>query len=244
MLLPIKNRRFTDRILAQLKEYILSRQILPGERLPSEAEFAETFGVSRGTIREALHILEHDGIVRIKKGPGGGLFLSEGNLVQVIDSIFFTMQWEKISFDTLMETRKSLEDRIARLAATRAEKEDMVVIEQILKRMEAPGLSHDLFVQFDTDFHVALAKAAKNKILLMFMVAVKELHNRVVNYSELHDHLFPAAREYHRKILEAVKDKDPDKAAEMMAEHLDYFERHYRNHVQSTDSSTERSDKV
>lgn len=244
MLSPIKNRRFTDRILAQLKEYILSRQILPGERLPSEAEFAEIFGVSRGTIREALHILEHDGIVRIKKGPGGGLFLSEGNLVQVIDSIFFTMQWEKISIDTLIETRKPLEDKIARLAATRAEEKDIQGVEQILKNMEAPDLSHDLFVQYDTDFHVALAKAAKNKVLLMFMVAVKELHNRIVDYSELHDHLFPAAREYHRKILEAIKDKDPDKAAEMMAEHLDYFETHFRNHVQSTDLSTERSDKV
>jgi len=244
MLSPIKNRRFTDRILAHLKEYILSRQILPGERLPSEVEFAEIFGVSRGTIREALHILEHDGIVRIKKGPGGGLFLSEGNLVQVIESIFFTMQWENISFDTLIETRKPLEDKIARLAAARAEEEDIQEIEQILKKMEAPDLSHDLFVQLDTDFHVALAKAAKNKILLMFMVAVKELHNRVVNYSELHDHLFPAARDYHRKILEAVKDKDPDKAAEMMAEHLDYFEKHFRNHVQSTDLLTERSDKV
>lgn len=244
MLSPIKNRRFTDRILAQLKEYILSRQILPGERLPSEAEFAETFGVSRGTIREALHILEHDGIVRIKKGPGGGLFLSEGNLVQVIDSIFFTMRWEKISFDTLLETRKTLEDRIARLAAIRAGKEDIHEIEQILEKMKPVDLGHDLFVQYDTDFHVALAKSAKNKILLIFMVAVKELHNRVVNDSELHDHLFPAAREYHQKILDAVKNKDPDKAAEMMAEHLDYFETHYRNHFKSTNFSTERSDNV
>jgi GntR family transcriptional repressor for pyruvate dehydrogenase complex len=244
MLSPIKNRRFTDRILAQLKEYILSRQILPGERLPSEAEFAEIFGVSRGTIREALHILEHDGIVRIKKGPGGGLFLSEGNLVQVIDSLFFTMQWEKISLDTLMETRKPLEDKIARLAATRAEEEDIQEIEKILEKMETPDLSHNLFVQFDTDFHVALAKAAKNKILLMFMVAVKELHNRIVDYSELHDHLFPAAREYHRKILDAIKDKAPDRAAEMMAEHLDYFEKHFRNHVQPAKFPNERSDKV
>ena len=147
MLVPIKNRRFTDRIIAQLKEYILSRQILPGERLPSEAEFAETFGVSRGTIREALHILEHDGIVRIRKGPGGGLFLSEGNLVQVIESMFFSMRWEQISFETLMEARKTLEDRIARLAAIRAEEEDIEEIGRILKVMESPDLSRDSFVQ-------------------------------------------------------------------------------------------------
>jgi len=128
-----------------------------------------------------------------------------------------------------------------RIDSARKERKDA---ESILKKMEAPDLSHDLFVQYDTDFHVALAKAAKNKVLLMFMVAVKDLHNRVVDYSELHDHLFPAAREYHRKILDAVKDKDPDRAAEMMAEHLDYFEKHFRNHVQSTDFLTERSGKV
>jgi DNA-binding FadR family transcriptional regulator len=244
MLVPIKNRRFTDRIIAQLKEYVLSQSFAPGERLPSETQFAEIFGVSRGTIREALHILEHDGIVRIKKGPGGGLFLSEGNLGQVIESMFFTMRREQISFESLMEARKTLEDRIARLAAIRADAEDIEEIDKILKEMETPSLSHDLFVKHDTEFHVGLAKAAKNRILLMFMVAVKELHNRVVNYSELHDHLFPAAWEYHRKILEAVKDKDPDKAAEMMAEHLDYFEKHFRNHVQSTDLPAERSDKV
>ena len=226
MLIPIKNRRFTDHIIAQLKEYILSRQILPGERLPPEAEFAETFGVSRGTIREALHILEHDGIVRIKKGPGGGLFLSEGNLVQVIESMFFSMRWEQISFETLMEARKTLEDRIARLAAIRAEEEDIEEIGRILKVMESPDLSRDSFVKYDTEFHVGLAKAAKNKVLLMFMVAVKELHNRILNYAELHDSLFPEAIRYHRKIYEEIKAKNPERAARVMAEHLEYFEKH------------------
>jgi GntR family transcriptional regulator, transcriptional repressor for pyruvate dehydrogenase complex len=226
MLVPIKNRRFTDRIIAQLKEYILSQSFAPGEKLPSETEFAEIFGVSRGTIREALHILEHDGIVRIKKGPGGGLFLSEGNLGQVIESMFFTMRREQISFETLMEARKTLEDRIARLAAIRAEEEDIEEIDRILKAMEAPGLSHDLFVKYDTEFHVGLARAAKNKVLLMFMVAVKELHNRIVDYAELHDSLFPEAIRYHHKIHNEIKAKNPEKAAQMMAEHLEYFEKH------------------
>lgn len=226
MLIPIKNRRFTDRIIAQLKEYVLSQSFTPGEKLPSEAEFAAIFGVSRGTIREALHILEHDGIVRIKKGPGGGMFLSEGNLGQVIESMFFTMRWEQISFETLMEARKTLEDRIARLAAIRAEKEDLEDVGGILKAMESPDLGRDSFVKYDTEFHVGLAKAAKNKVLLMFMVVVKELHNRIVNYAELHDSLFPEAIRYHRKIFEEIKAKNPERAAQVMAEHLEYFEKH------------------
>ena len=231
MLTPLTNRRFTDRILVQLKDYILSHRIQRGERLPSESDLAEIFGVSRGTIREALHILEHDGIVQIKKGPGGGIFLSDGNLLQVIDSIFFTMQWEQVSFPTLMEARKSLEDRIARLAALRADKQDLEEIEKILQKMESTGLGQGLFIQYDTDFHVALAKAAKNRILLMFMVALKELHNRVVDYSKLHESLFPVAIHYHREIWKAVKDGDPEKAANVMAEHLEYFERHFEQHL-------------
>lgn len=233
MLTPLTNKRFTDRILAQLKEYILSHRIQRGERLPSESDLAEIFSVSRGTIREALHILEHDGIVQIKKGPGGGIFLSDGNLLQLIDSIFFTLRWEQVSFPTLMEARKSLEDRIARLAALRADDEDREEIEKILEKMKSAGRDPGLFVQYDTDFHVALAKAAKNKILLLFMVAIKELHNRVVDYSKLHESLFPVAINYHREIWKAVKDGDPEKAAEVMADHLEYFEKHFEQHLEN-----------
>jgi len=228
MLDPVKNRRYTDHIVEQLKEYILNQQLGPGERLPSEAELCETFNVSRGTIREALHMLEHDGVVCIKKGPGGGMFVSEGNFFQVIESIFYALRWEQISFESLMETRKTLEDRIARLAARRATKTDIGELGAILKKMEAPDTDHVQFVQYDTDFHVCLAKAAKNKILEMFMFAVKELHNRVVDYEALHDDLFPVAIRFHRDICEAVGRKQPEEAAAAMLAHLEYFEGHYR----------------
>jgi GntR family transcriptional repressor for pyruvate dehydrogenase complex len=231
MMNPVKNRRYTDHIVEQLKEYILNQQLSPGERLPSEAELCEIFNVSSGTIREALHMLEHDGVVDIKKGPGGGMFVSEGNFFQVIESIFYALRWEQISFESLMETRKTLEDRIARLAAKRATKMDITELGAILKKMEAPNTDHAQFVQCDTDFHVCLAKAAKNKILMMFMAAVKELHNRVVDYETLHDDLFPVAIRFHRNIYEAVAKKQPEEAAAAMVAHLEYFEEHYRKNT-------------
>ncbi len=154
MLNPVKNRRYTDHIVEQLKEYVLSRELPPGERLPSDAVLSEAFGVSRGTIREALHMLEHDGVVTIKKGPGGGIFVSEGNFLQVVDSIFYALRWEQISedsFHALIETRKTPEDRIARLAAERADQEDLSALEAILDLMEAPGIDHASFARYDTD---------------------------------------------------------------------------------------------
>jgi GntR family transcriptional regulator, transcriptional repressor for pyruvate dehydrogenase complex len=183
-----------------------------------------------GTIRESLHMLEHDGVVRIKKGPGGGIFVSEGNLFQVIESIFYALRRENAStesFEALIETRKTLEDRIVRLAASRATDEDIFELETILSEMEAPGIDHMSFVQLDTDFHVNLAKAAKNNILQMFMVAVKQLHNLVVDYEDLHDELFPVAIRFHREIFDAVRSRRPEEAAAAMFSHLDYFDIHY-----------------
>lgn len=229
MLRPVKNRRYTDHIVEQLKEFILDKNLNPGEKLPHESVLAETFGVSRGTIREALHMLEHDGIVQIKKGPGGGIFISEGNLFQVIDSILYALRWEKISLNSLLEARKILEDRIARLAALRATDSDHEVIEAILNQMESAETSHAQFISLDTDFHVALAKVAKNEILHVFMVAVKELHNRLLDKTDIPDDLYPTAIGFHRKIFEAVKAGDPQQAAALMAEHLDYFGGHFQD---------------
>ena len=93
--------------------------------------------------------------------------------------------------------------------------------------METSDINHAQFVQYDTDFHVCLAKVARNKILEMFMVAVKELHNRVVDYEALYDELFPVAIRFHRDIYAAVAEKEPEKAAAAMAAHLEYFEEHY-----------------
>ena len=229
MLNPVKNRRYTDHIVEQLKEYILAQGLNPGAKLPHESQLAESFGVSRGTIREALHMLEHDGIVQIKKGPGGGIFISEGNLFQVIDSISYALRWEKISLASLLEARKTLEDRIARLAALRATAADLNQIETILLNMEAAETNHAQFIGYDTDFHVAVAKAAKNEVLHVFMVAVKELHNRLLNKTDIPDDLYPTAIEYHRRIFESIKVRNPEEAARLMVAHLDYFEKHFQD---------------
>jgi GntR family transcriptional repressor for pyruvate dehydrogenase complex len=243
MLSPVKNRRYTEHIVEQLKEYVLTRELRPGDRLPSEAELSKTFEVSVGTIRESLHMLEHDGVVRIKKGPGGGIFVSEGNLFQVIESIFYALRRENASaesFDTLIETRKTLEDRIVRLAALRATDEDVSELASILAEMEEPETDHVSFVQLDTDFHVSLAKAAKNNILQMFMVAVKQLHNLVVDYEDLHDELFPVAIRFHRDIYEAVRRHQPEEAAAAMLGHLEYFDVHYGKKIRDESNEQKR----
>lgn len=231
MLIPLRKKRFTDHVVEQLREFILDRHLDPGQKLPPDTELAETFNVSRGTIREALHVLEHDGLVRIKKGPGGGIFVSEGNFFQVIEAVSLAMRREQVGFEELLEARKSVEDRIARLAAVRATRKDLESLARTLGRMEKLGADQGLFVHWDTDFHLTLAKAAKNKILLMFMTTLKEIHNRVISQVHLREDLFPSAVRYHQRIYEAVKKKDPEKASQVMIDHLDYFEKRFREQM-------------
>jgi GntR family transcriptional regulator, transcriptional repressor for pyruvate dehydrogenase complex len=231
MLIPLKRRRFTDRIVEQLQEFLLDRHLQPGDKLPPDSELAQTFSVSRGTIREALHLLEHDGLVRIKKGPGGGIFVNEGNFFQVIEAVSYAMRREQVSFDELLEARRSIEDRIARMAALRATQKDLEEMARILERMEKLEGDQALFVRYDTDFHLCLARAAKNKILLMYMVALKEIHNRVISRVRLRGDLFPSALRYHSKIYEAVRKRNPEKASRVMIDHLENFEKRFREQM-------------
>ncbi|MGQ9648062.1 MAG: FadR/GntR family transcriptional regulator [Thermodesulfobacteriota bacterium] len=228
MLIPLRKRRFTDHVVEQLREFIVDQHLDPGQKLPPDSELAETFNVSRGTIREALHVLEHDGLVRIKKGPGGGIFISEGNLIHVIEAVSLAMCREQVAFEELLEARKSIEDRIVRLAALRATRKDLEDLARTLERMEKLEGDQELFVRWDTDFHLTLARAAKNKILLMFMTTLKEIHNRIISEVRLREDLFPSAIRYHRRIYEAVNKRDPEKASQMMIDHLEYFEKRLR----------------
>lgn len=182
-------------------------------------------------IREAVHMLEHDGLVRTKKGPGGGIFVNEWNPLQVIESISFTIRRGEIPLEGLLEARRSVEDRIARLAAIRATKKDLEKMFRILTRMEKLKADQILFVRLDTEFHASLAEAARNKVLLVFMLVSKEISNRVISQLHLPDDLHSVAMRYHWEIYEAVKRKDAEKAAAAMLAHLRYFEKRVKKEV-------------
>jgi len=234
MLTPLKQKRLTDQVADQLKEYILKSRVEPSQRLPSDAELAQTFQVSVGTVREALHLLEHDGVVQIKKGPGGGIFVSDSNQLKLIERIFFSLCWDQVPFEVLIEARMAIEDRIARLAALRATKKDLAELSHIIQKMEAARNDRALFIRYDTDFHVCLAQVAKNQILLMFMNALKEIHNRVVSYERLEESIFLKAIEFHWAIYRAVEIGDEEEAARTMASHLQFFIDNYSKQYSKT----------
>jgi GntR family transcriptional repressor for pyruvate dehydrogenase complex len=234
MLIPLKQKRLTDQVADQLKEYILKSKLESSQRLPGDTELAKTFQVSVGTVREALHLLEHDGVVQIKKGPGGGIFITNSSQLKLVEKIFFSLCWDKVPFEVLIEARLAIEDRIARLAALRATKKDLKILSRTIKEMEKTINDRAMFIRKDTDFHVALAKAAKNQVLLMFMNTLKEIHNRVISYEKLDEKIFLKAVEFHWSIYMAVEKCDEEAAARTMAAHLNFFVDNYSSRYNNT----------
>lgn len=234
MLTPLSSKRLTDQVADQLREYILKNKLDSSQRLPSDAELAKTLHVSVGTVREALHLLEHDGIVKIKKGPGGGIFVLNSSHLKLVEKTFFSLCWDEVPFEVLLEARIAIEDRIARLSAVRATEEDLKVLRNNIKEMEKAINNIIIFIRKDTDFHVSLAQAAKNQVLLIFMNTLKEIHNRVISYETLDKSLSLKAIEFHWAIYQAVSKHDEEEAAQTMRAHLKYFGDNYSSSYKKT----------
>jgi len=128
MFQQVRVSRASEEVVDQIKEAIYSRQLLPGDRLPSERELSEQFGLSRMTIRDALRVLESTGLVEIKVGASGGAYVREPNLEMLSDSLSSFLRLKKTTLLELTEARKIIETATAELAAQRATEEDLKAV--------------------------------------------------------------------------------------------------------------------
>jgi GntR family transcriptional repressor for pyruvate dehydrogenase complex len=177
-----QNRAFQD-VTRQIEEAILSRKLKVGDRLPSERELQETFRVSRGTLREALRVLEQKGLVTIKTGAKGGAVVREVTAEQASDSLSFLFRYHKVSLEDLAEFREGVEGNVTALAAERASREDIAELRRLLERAAAlveQGLSRwDEFLNTDNEIHMALARIARNPV---YETVLQIVHDNIKPY--------------------------------------------------------------
>jgi DNA-binding FadR family transcriptional regulator len=170
MFAPIKPTRAHEAVLAQLQRKILEGELAQGDRLPSEREMMDTFGVSRPTVREALRVAESLGLVAVRHGdPGGPRVLGQPSVgvTRVLDGL---LSAERTSVAELLEARMVLEGAAARLAARAGA--DPAPLEEASRAMEeAPDF--DRFVEADTLFHRRIAEVAGNRLLVVILTALR-----------------------------------------------------------------------
>jgi GntR family transcriptional repressor for pyruvate dehydrogenase complex len=212
--------RLVDRVVNEIQRLIVEGQLEPGMRLPPEREFAEQLGVSRTVIREAVHILVTKGLLETRHGVGTVVRRVTND--QVIASLNILLQAQGISLENLHDVRSILEVEIAGLAAQQATEKDIVVLNDLIARMEAVVNDPEAFVAGDADFHQALARMSHNPLLGVLLDSIRDLMQEVRLLVHRHPHLYQIVMPDHRCLMERVIAKDPEGARQAMREHLEH----------------------
>ena len=229
-----QNRIFQD-IVEQIQEAILSGQYQTGDVLPPERELKETFQTSRGTLREALRVLEQKGLIEIRLGMNGGAFVKGSISEPMTESLGLMIRYRKISLLHLNEFREDVEGIVTARAAERADESDIKKLDGLLveaaKIMEN-GKEHWLeFLEIDKQFHREVAQISRNPIYI-FMHNV--IHSNIQAY---YDEFLPSNEEILKEnyrdlsdIFEAIKKRKPDQACALVQNHVRRFYEHMVSH--------------
>ena len=214
----IRSSRLYEQIAQQVEESIHKGALKPGDQLPPERELAEQFGVSRTAVREAVKTLREKGL--LEAYPGRGTFITDGSSNSIRQSLDRLMRSGNDGFALLAEAREILEPEIAALATERADAEDLAAMREQVAVMDAARRDPDAYIEADLDFHLALAEAAGNPIILSLIDSIVDLL-REQRMGIFQVEGGPERGQYHHKrILEAVEQRDAVSAREAMKAHL------------------------
>jgi len=227
-----RNRIFQD-VVHQIQEAILQRELKPGDTLPSERELKEMFATSRGTLREALRVLEQKGLIQIRLGAGGGAVVVDAPATPLSESLDLLIRLQKISLDHLAEFREGVEGAVAALAAHQATPSDLMQLEVLLAEAEKQAAGGpacwDAFVKVDKETHQALARIAGNPLYILIHQMV---HDNIHRY---YDRLLSIDADRMQQnlqdlsdIVSAVRAKDGERAKAAAQRHVQRFGNYMR----------------
>lgn len=228
---PVQTRRAFEVVADQIRGQLATGALQPGDRLPSERELAESFGLSRNTVREALRSLEIGGVLEFRKGATGGAFVREGQGDAVIAGFADLFRLGAIKPADLTEARLIVSVSTARLACVRGSEEDFEALRENVKASEAAVAKGDVRerVRVNLEFHRLLARAGRNPVLVILTDALVEIHEQLLEVlAPLPDSAVMPSR---KRLIKHLLARDEEKAASEMESHLKTLEKHYLSQV-------------
>jgi GntR family transcriptional repressor for pyruvate dehydrogenase complex len=216
----VRTSRLYEQIVQQIEDSILKGALKAGDQLPAERELAQRFGVSRTAVREAVKALREKGLVEAYSGRG--TFITDGTTQAVRQSLDLMVKIGQPEGSThLAEVRAILEPEIAALAALRVQETEIATMREAVAVMDAAGQDPDAYIEADLDFHLALAEAATNPLILSLIDSIvgllREQRLRIFRVSGGPER----GQVHHKKILDAIERHDPEKARAAMKAHLE-----------------------
>ncbi len=222
MLRAIKKTRIHEEVVTQIHDLIRQGKFKAGDQLPSERELAETFKVSRTSVREALRALETQGLIISRTGMGN--FVAELPIESLVAPLAKLLIQEKDALADIFEMRELIEPHIASLAAERATQRDIAQMKKILQRQSEAVRRGETGVEADAEFHFAIGQATQNQALEKLVSGLMELlsHSREESLQTLDRRR--ASIEAHQEILSAIERHDKRQAQKTMRHHIERVE--------------------
>lgn len=218
---PVSGGRISVEIVEQIKAAVSAGHLAPGDRLPSERDLTERFGVSRVTVRDALRILEATGLIEVRVGARGGAFITAPAPALVSEGLANMLLLSSITPAEVTEARLIFELGMIPLICERATDEDVADLTAICERSEEALSAGSYHVGLSAEFHIRLARASHNDAielivdsfqgpLLMSLVEAKERAPQMGD---------PGVKE-HRQLVKAISTGDRERAHDIMSKHL------------------------
>ena len=225
---PVATRRTFEEAVEQIAEKIKAGDLHSGDRLPSERDLAAQMRISRPTLREAIKTLTEAGVLEVRRGQSGGIFVASELIPRELLRSRQEIRFGEIA--GVLEARRLLEPRVAQLAAVYATEDDFTAMAQTIERQRELAASddflrhEDLFLQLDLKFHLALARSTRNATIVGLMrTMLRQLE--IARDMAMHAPLVPDwTIDIHERTLAAVRAADFALIDEVMDEHLAQLE--------------------
>ncbi len=217
---PIQSRRAFEQVSLKIKELIFQGVLKPGDKLLSEAHLASQFNVGRQTIREALRLLELSGFIVIHKGGAGGPIIADTVIHKISDLFLDAFRMRNITMEELTVARLEIEKVVLHHVVKNAKRSDIQALRENLHAARSKIDQDLLATEENIQFHRLLAKASKNHVFVITLEAIMALVGDFLSHIGPNVETSGNVVRYHEAILEAIEEKDRERALKLLEQHL------------------------
>jgi GntR family transcriptional repressor for pyruvate dehydrogenase complex len=222
MFRPVGKPRVAEEIVQQLRGLILRGEYKVGDKLPPERKLAEELGVNRASLREAIKSLEHMGLVKTRQGDGTRVldFMQTAG-VELVSHLIPGDGVPNLDILTdMLDFRRWFGREVARLAAERADADDIKKLESIAEQATDPQIDLNELLKIDFEFYVAMAQAGRNRVMQLL---INTIRSAVLSYAPFFAQFNPpgqAVRKHHKDLIKAIGGKESEAASKIADAYL------------------------
>ena len=237
-----KQTKVFQDVVEQIQEAIFDGRLKTGDMLPAERELKEMFSISRGTLREALRVLEQKGLIEIKLGVGGGSVVKSVDTEQISESLGLLIQSQKVSLNHLAEFREDVEGIVAAHAAERVTRNQIQELNRLLNQaracVEQGSSQRSAFIEIDKQIHMTLADITGNPIYTSVLHSIHEnIHRYYDRFLSMERRELQENYQDLCELVQALENADSDQARKIAQNHVRRFNQYMQARAQEENNS-------